>query len=189
MSVAVKSTRRRTGRPPRDDSPEIKAQILALIADKNSLNKIAKMEGMPSLPTIYVWLQEDEAFFKNYARACEDRADAIYEETIEIADDATNDWMVRNGKDGEASWVLNGEHVQRSRLRIDTRKWFLAKMNPRKYGEKIEVAQSGTIHHAHHFNESVLSQMTREEIEVFSGFAAKLLSAPVVDVTPKDEAE
>jgi hypothetical protein len=40
-------------------------------------------------------------------------------------------------------WVLNGEHVQRSRLRVDTRKWFASKVAPKIYGDKIETAVTG----------------------------------------------
>ena len=61
------------------------------------------------------------------------RADAMFEDMIDIADDGRNDYIV-NG-DGEERF--NTEHVQRSRLRLDTRKWMLSKMLPKKYGDKI----------------------------------------------------
>lgn len=54
---------------------------------------------------------------------------------LEIADDASNDWMERTGKDGESiGWQLNGEHVNRSKLRIDTRKWVMERMAPKRFG-------------------------------------------------------
>ena len=34
---------------------------------------------------------------------------------------------------------FDGEHVQRARLRIDSRKWLMSKMAPKKYGDRIEV--------------------------------------------------
>jgi hypothetical protein len=65
--------------------------------------------------------------------------EAWADEIVDICDDASNDWMERNnGDDKESSWVLNGEHVQRSRLRIDTRKWLLSKLKPEKYGDKLQ---------------------------------------------------
>lgn len=64
----------------------------------------------------------------------------MFEDMFDIADDGTNDWVKRDGAD-----VLNSEHVQRSRLRIDTRKWALARMSPRKYGDKIGVEHSGGV--------------------------------------------
>ena len=65
------------------------------------------------------------------------QADHFADEIIEIADDASNDWMERERKDGSTEAVLNYEHVQRSRLRIDARKWLMARMAPKKYGDKI----------------------------------------------------
>jgi len=51
--------------------------------------------------------------------------------------------MERFGKDGESlGWQLNGDHVQRSRLRIETRKWILSKALPKIYGDKVAVTDS-----------------------------------------------
>lgn len=62
---------------------------------------------------------------------------------LEIADDASNDWMERTGKDGESiGWQLNGEHVNRSKLRIDTRKWIMERMAPKTYGSKQEISHT-----------------------------------------------
>ncbi len=44
----------------------------------------------------------------------------------------------RRGKE-EVGWQVNGEHIQRSRLRIDARKWMASKLAPKKYGEKLEL--------------------------------------------------
>ena len=57
---------------------------------------------------------------------------------FEIADDGSNDWIEADGRD-----IVNHEYVTRSKLRIDTRKWALARMNPRKYGEKTTTALVG----------------------------------------------
>lgn len=57
------------------------------------------------------------------------------DELLDIADDGTNDWMLRNDDGENVSYSLNGEHVQRSRLRVDTRKWLLSKLIP-AYAEK-----------------------------------------------------
>jgi hypothetical protein len=62
---------------------------------------------------------------------------------LEISDDGRNDWMQRRGNDERGGWELNGEHIQRSRVRIDTRKWLLSKMLPKVYGDKSEVAGTG----------------------------------------------
>ena len=62
------------------------------------------------------------------------------DEIMEISDDSTNDYMERMGKGGEsAGWQLNAEHVQRSKLRIDTRKWVMERMAAKVYGQKQAI--------------------------------------------------
>lgn len=134
-----KKPARPTGRPTLY-SEELAAHILAEISAGKSIRKICEAPEMPNPTSIYLWLQKYEAFSKHYAQACAERADAIFEETMEIADDGTNDWMERLDKEGVSQgWALNGEHVQRSRLRVDTRKWFVSKLHPKKYGDKLQV--------------------------------------------------
>ena len=59
---------------------------------------------------------------------------------MEIADDASNDWMERRDQDsGEVvGWQLNGEHIQRSWVRIDTRKWLMSKRAPQRQGDRVQ---------------------------------------------------
>lgn len=69
---------------------------------------------------------------KRYAQACVYRADAIFEEMLDIADEGGNDeyWDEKAGK-----YKTNWDVLGRSRLRVDTRKWMLAKTRPERYGE------------------------------------------------------
>ena len=74
-----------------------------------------------------------------YARAREDGWHAMARECQDIADDGTGDtWTDDEGKER-----VNQDHIQRSRLRVDTRKWLLSKMLPKVYGEKQAVELSG----------------------------------------------
>lgn len=93
---------------------------------------------LPGVTTLYKHLRDDEKFAKKYTRAKEFQADIEFDEIREIADDASNDWMERNDPNNPG-WQLNHDHVQRSRLRIDARKWRASKMAPKKYGDKIEA--------------------------------------------------
>ena len=132
--------------PPLLYDEETGDRICALIIEGLSLRAICREHPeMPARSTINKWLSLNEAFADQYAKACEMRAEEVFEEILDIADDGTNDWMERNGKDGETGdTVLNGEHVQRSRLRIDARKWALSKMIPKKYGDKIDTSGNHT---------------------------------------------
>lgn len=92
--------------------------------------------------TIFSWLRTHDEFLKQYTRAKEESADAMAEDVLDIADDGTNDYMTIT-KGGQEYEVVNSEALQRSRLRVDTRKWLMAKMKPKKYGDKIDMTTNG----------------------------------------------
>ena len=119
-----------TGRPS-SFTQETADQICAQLAEGMSLRSVCRADDMPALSTVFKWLREVPGFSDQYARAKEASADAFAEEIQDIADDGSNDWMERHGKDGESiGWQLNGEHVQRSKLRIDTRRWIASTRSP-----------------------------------------------------------
>lgn len=89
--------------------------------------------------TFYKWLDSDSSKEKRYARACEIRADAIFEDILEIADDSSQDVIETDLGDGVVASKMNAEFVQRSRLRVDARKWIASKLNPKKYGDRVEL--------------------------------------------------
>jgi Bacteriophage Sf6, terminase small subunit-like len=125
---------------------DIASLICERLGNGESLKAICASEDMPQARTVYRWLMENEAFSDNYARAIIERASHIFEETLEIADDGRNDWMEKLSASGEAiGWAQNGEAVNRSKLRVDTRKWFLSRMDPKKYGDKQSVEHSGSV--------------------------------------------
>lgn len=127
----------KSGRPTKFND-KIAADICYRLMEGQTLREICRRDDMPARSSVHKWLAENPSFSDQYAQAREFQADYLFEEMFEIADDASNDYMVRQGEeDGEVS--LNPEHVQRSRLRIDTRKWALARMAPKKYGEKLSV--------------------------------------------------
>ncbi|WP_262269762.1 terminase small subunit-like protein [Microvirga yunnanensis] len=131
------SEKRPVGRP-RVLTQALKAEICERIAEGETLREICRSEHIPSRSVIHKELLEDEAFADQYARARELQLDMMEDELLEIADDANNDWMERHDKDGNSiGWVVNGEHIQRSRARIETRKWIMSKRAPKKYGDRI----------------------------------------------------
>lgn len=126
---------------------EIGGEICRRLAEGESLRAICRDEGMPPESTVRAWALDDvQGFGAQYARARDIGLDAVAEELLEISDDGRNDWMEKFGKDGEAvGYELNGEHVQRSRLRVESRKWYLSKLAPKKYGDKQQVEVSGKV--------------------------------------------
>lgn len=139
----MKSGTNKTGRPS-VFSEELGNTICKRLADGESLRVICRDEDMPEARTVHYWLIDGkhESFFHQYARAREIQAEIMFDEILEISDDSTNDWETRQfGKDKVK--VENREATGRSRLRVDTRKWYLSKVLPKKYGEKLDVTTDG----------------------------------------------
>lgn len=132
-----------TGRPS-SYSEEIADMICDGLADARSLRSICLDEGMPSQSTVFRWLADERyaSFRDRYARAREAQADALFDEMLDIADDGSNDWVERKREDGSTDTVLDHEHVQRSKLRIEARKWMASKLRPKVYGDKLDLSSS-----------------------------------------------
>lgn len=111
--------------------------ICERLMEGESLRSIVCAEGMPGRSTVHRWLADDTEFRDQYARARAIQADTLFDEMLDIADDGSNDWIERRREDGSTETVLDHEHVQRSKLRVDTRKWMASKLAPKKYGDDL----------------------------------------------------
>tara|TARA_Y100000310_G_scaffold42544_1_gene39826 strand:+ start:78 stop:617 length:540 start_codon:yes stop_codon:yes gene_type:complete len=118
-------------------------EICVRMVEGETLKEICTDSELPSLRTVYRWLAKEPTFWHAYARAREAQTDRMADEIVEIADDAANDYTERVGRDGEVERVLDPENVQRSRLRIDTRKWLMSKFAARRFGDKVQLEMTG----------------------------------------------
>lgn len=109
--------------------------ILWEIEKWRATREILKDKWMPDVTTFYKWLRDDEEKTKQYAHACDIRAENIFDEMLDIADDSSKD--IKIDKDGNA--IVNQDNIQRARLKVETRKWVLGKLNPKKFGDKIDM--------------------------------------------------
>lgn len=114
-------------------------KICNLIAEGKSVREICRMEGMPDRRTFRGWHQRTPELQAQYDRACLDREEVYFEQILEIADDSAGDEM----EIGDGIKALNSEYVQRSKVRIDARKWILARMNRKKYGDHVTEEITG----------------------------------------------
>ncbi len=107
-------------------------KICEHIANGLSLRKIQKIEGMPNADTIRKWCLNREDFNAQYVRAKIQQTEAFAEQILEISDKSEDDVVVDSG-------VINSR-----RLQIDTRKWLMGKMKPKKYGDSsmLKVADN-----------------------------------------------
>jgi|SRR5687768_1970219 len=132
-------TRARRIKPRIVKSDALLEQIFERVAKGESLNRICSEPNMPARKSFYEWVAEDETVLRRYEFAMLMRADTYAEETIEIADDDNDDW--KTAKDG--SLIPDYEVVQRSKLRVDARKWYASKLAPKKYGDRIVNEHEG----------------------------------------------
>jgi len=124
--------------------------VCDLLEDGQSLRKAAESQGV-SARTILNWTKQNPDFFTQYTRARDIGYRLLADEILEISDEVT----LEAKYDGEdVKLDLSAGSVARNRLRVDTRKWMLAKMLPKIYGEKIEIDQKTT-----------LTDLTEEQID------------------------
>lgn len=138
-----KPAAKNTGRP-HGYTEEKALEICELVADGQSINKISKMPDMPARSTILKWFRDVPEFSDMYMRAKEIGFEVLADEIIDIADAAEN---------------IDKDECRRHQLMIETRKWLLAKLQPRKYGERVTQEIVGNMEEA-----PVRVEVTKEEI-------------------------
>lgn len=112
---------------------ELGKRICDVVATHScGLNKLTSMfDWMPDKTTINEWRWSNSSFSTQYTKAKIAQSELMAEDCIDIADDTSND--ITYNKNGDE--VCNTEFVNRSRLRVDTRKWIAAKLLPKIYGD------------------------------------------------------
>lgn len=127
-------------------SAAVFAEICERLSRGEPMAAICRDEGMPHPSTVWRWAEADAFVSQSIARAREDGFDAIALQALEIADDSRNDFIDKLADEGDAKAEevrANGEVIQRSRLRVETRLKLLAKWDPKRYGDKVQQVLSG----------------------------------------------
>lgn len=133
------AAKKKIGRP-RKYTTELGIRICEIIASSEvGINKICKeYPSLPCVETIREWRHSNKEFSAMYARAKSDQMDYMAESILDIADDGRNDLMTV--KHGNVEYEQENKEVSaRSKLRVETRKWLMAKLAPNKYGDKIDI--------------------------------------------------
>lgn len=118
---------------PRVMTEEQKQAVCDWLSGGGSLRKLAEADpSMVDLTTIFRELSTDNDFYQRYSRAREAQMEMMAEDIIEISDNAERD--ILPGPNGP---VVNYEHIARSKLRVDSRKWLMSKLAPKRYGDKL----------------------------------------------------
>lgn len=117
---------------------ELADKICEQLSRGISLRTVCLAEEMPDAATIFRWFRTNEEFCKQYARAKEESADAMAEEILDLSDGAID--IIKKGAEKKSSAL--GQAV---RLQVDTRKWIMSKMKPKKYGDKLDLTSDGKV--------------------------------------------
>jgi len=112
-----------------------------------SMRAICRDPKMPSRQRLAKELVENSEFAIRYTRARELLYAGWADEILDIADDGTTDYITKIGRNGHEYQAVDQEHIQRSRLRVDSRKWLLSKLLPKLYGDKVEHEHGGEVAH------------------------------------------
>lgn len=131
--------KKKMGRP--SSYTEEKAQeICRRLSLGESLASICRSEGMPSMPTVYSWMFSRPEFLANYTRAREEQAETHADEIVKIADETPDTEPVFDKHGNLLAIKLDSAYVAWQKQRIEARKWTAAKLRPKKYGDRLNLA-------------------------------------------------
>jgi hypothetical protein len=117
-------------KPGSEDRAKISALVLDGMRSGLSAFKACQAAGVPQ-STFNLWVNDDAKLAEDYARAREELIERMANEVLELADSE-----VPETGDGKKDW----QAIQKHKLQVDTRKWLLSKLAPKKYGDKLEVS-------------------------------------------------
>lgn len=120
----------------KEQKEEILNNIFNMIESGKSL-RFALSQIPLSSSTFFIWIEEDPEKSKQYAYVTDVRTELKFE-SIE------QDYSEEPQRDAETGRI-DSAWVQLQRLKIDAKKWELSKLNPKKYGDKIQQEHSGEL--------------------------------------------
>ena len=124
-----------------DEKRDFAAEVLARISEGESLRAICadlKEFGCPSAATFHARVLDDKVFAERYARARDLQYEAWACLIREKSEKCRVGEIVTEKSDGTVE-TKTVDSVDRSRLEVDSLKWLLAKLHPKRYGDKLAV--------------------------------------------------
>lgn len=115
-------------------------EICQRLSEGEPLTWICRDEHMPARRTVSDWRRAHPEFDVAFLSAREEGYDVIAQDCVEIADDGSRDYKEEMDGHGGTRVVVDHDHIQRSKLRVDTRLKLLAKWDPRRYGDRHVLA-------------------------------------------------
>jgi hypothetical protein len=116
-------------------SPKLMARICDRLSGGESLRSVCRAPDMPDERAVRLWVKADkDGCAEPFQRARELQAHRLADELMELADEAPP--LLPDGRvdQGWVTWQKN---------RIDLRKWHLAKVLPKEYGDQVALKSEG----------------------------------------------
>ena len=117
-----------------------------------------------------------EGFGPRFARANMLGVYRLKDDILEISDDGTGDRYV----DSDGNTRVDGDVVQRSKLRVESRRWLLSKLLPKEFGDRLDVNHAVTVSIAEELSE-VRRRRLLIECDVQARADAPALAAPIIE--------
>jgi hypothetical protein len=114
-------------------------EICQWISEGKTLRDYCRQDGKPHYSTIYAWLLKDDEFAQRFAQARDIGADVIAEEALSILDEMPERVV------SATSNSIDSGYVSWQKARAEFRLKLLAKWNPKKYGDKVDLKHSGSV--------------------------------------------
>jgi len=130
------------GRPVEPVPQDIADELVEWISEGKTLREFCRQPGKPCYATIYDWKDKDPEFATRIARAREIGEEVIHQECLSIADSTQLGVIVTEKPDGSTE-TKTADMLEHRKLRIDTRLKLLAKWNPKKYGDRVDMNLGG----------------------------------------------
>ena len=117
-------------KPGSEDRATVSQLVLNGMRSGLSAFKACKQAGV-NQSTFNDWLNDDTKLAADYARAREDLLEMMASDLLDIADRPVG--SIESG-------ATDSGAVADKKVQIDTRKWLLSKLAPKKYGDKLELS-------------------------------------------------
>jgi hypothetical protein len=121
----------------------VASEICERLSKGEPLAVICRDEHMPGYRTVFDWQNTRPEFSAAIAHAREAGFDEIAAECLAIADHTANDTKFIASENGNERAVPDSEWISRSKLRVETRLKLLAKWDPKRYGDRLNLDHSG----------------------------------------------
>lgn len=159
-------------------------RICAQLATGKSLRAICRDEreldeDFPHESTVRLWVVDDVCgFAAQYTRARDVGLDAMADEVIEIADTTQEGVKTKITEEGEET--THADMIEHRKLRFDARRWYLSKLAPKRYGDRLHQELTGK-------DGAALNALTVSDEQLAAALTALAHGAPAQHTQPFED--